>query len=204
MNPYEILGLSEDATFDEVVAAFRELAKRYHPDRASNEGERKRNEERFILITQAYNSIKAGMPLYTSRESSQSQTEEKRERTLAFARQFILSKNYDAAIKLLKGLRSDDQETMMLLGEAFLRKKRYHEALRCFKKVSDSNPWNLDARFNIAHIYEQIKLTNSAKKIYEEILKLDGTNTKALSRLQQLNIKKYPGWSDIFRKKAED
>lgn len=32
LNPYKILGIAEDATLDEIKAAYRERARRYHPD----------------------------------------------------------------------------------------------------------------------------------------------------------------------------
>ena len=31
-DPYKVLGISEQATDEEVKAAYRELAKKYHPD----------------------------------------------------------------------------------------------------------------------------------------------------------------------------
>ena len=37
-DPYAILGLSHDATMDEIQARFRELAKQYHPDRNPSGG----------------------------------------------------------------------------------------------------------------------------------------------------------------------
>lgn len=47
---YEILGLKQTASFDQVKQAYRKLAKQYHPDVAGNEGA----EERFRLIAEAY------------------------------------------------------------------------------------------------------------------------------------------------------
>ncbi len=48
---YKILGVSESASADEIKRAYRELAKKYHPDR--NPGD-KNAEERFKEISEAY------------------------------------------------------------------------------------------------------------------------------------------------------
>lgn len=52
-NPYEVLGLSNSATLDEVKKKYRKLAKEYHPDVNKDEG----SEEKFKEISQAYDDI---------------------------------------------------------------------------------------------------------------------------------------------------
>lgn len=48
---YEVLGVSRNATSDEIKSAYRRLAKKYHPDVA---GSSKANEEKFKELAEAY------------------------------------------------------------------------------------------------------------------------------------------------------
>ena len=53
MNPYQILGISSDATDDEVKKAYRTLSKKYHPDAKAQV-----NDEVFLLEVLHYTSVK--------------------------------------------------------------------------------------------------------------------------------------------------
>ena len=53
-NYYDILGVSENATEEEIKKAFRTLAKKYHPDR--NKGD-KTAEDKFKEISEAYDTL---------------------------------------------------------------------------------------------------------------------------------------------------
>jgi DnaJ like chaperone protein len=57
---YRILEISPDVTDDEVKKAFREMAKKHHPDKVSHLGEEVQHaaKEKFQMINQAYNDIK--------------------------------------------------------------------------------------------------------------------------------------------------
>ena len=50
-NPYEVLGVSKNASADEIKSAYRRLAKKYHPDANPNN---KAAEEKFKEINAAY------------------------------------------------------------------------------------------------------------------------------------------------------
>lgn len=51
---FEILGVSKDASAEEIRKAYREKAKRYHPDTNPNNKEAK---EKFMRVTNAYRAI---------------------------------------------------------------------------------------------------------------------------------------------------
>lgn len=54
----KVLGLDEDADEDEIKAAYRELVKRYHPDKASSEAEKTRFNKKFLKIQAAWEYLK--------------------------------------------------------------------------------------------------------------------------------------------------
>lgn len=58
-NPYEILGIKESATDAEVKAAYKEMVKKYHPDRHTNNPLGDLAEEKLRQINGAYDEIQA-------------------------------------------------------------------------------------------------------------------------------------------------
>ncbi|HDY76122.1 MAG TPA: molecular chaperone DjiA, partial [Candidatus Marinimicrobia bacterium] len=59
-SAYKIMEVSPSATNDEIKKAYRELAKKYHPDKVSHLGEdvKKAAEEKFTKLNAAYEAIK--------------------------------------------------------------------------------------------------------------------------------------------------
>ncbi len=59
-DPYEVLGVSADATQDDIDRAYRQLMGKYHPDKVAGAGEeiRARAEQRSRDINGAYDRIR--------------------------------------------------------------------------------------------------------------------------------------------------
>ena len=56
-DPYQVLGVSRDASSEEIKKAYRALSRRYHPDANQNNPNKDAAEEKFKQIQQAYQQI---------------------------------------------------------------------------------------------------------------------------------------------------
>ncbi len=56
-DPYRVLGVSRDASEDEIKKAYRALSRKYHPDANVNNPNKAQAEERFKEVQQAYDQI---------------------------------------------------------------------------------------------------------------------------------------------------
>lgn len=57
MNPYEVLGVPENATDEQIKNAYKELVKKYHPDRYQDNPLADLAEEKLAEINEAYDTL---------------------------------------------------------------------------------------------------------------------------------------------------
>ncbi|MDO4489536.1 MAG: DnaJ domain-containing protein [Lachnospiraceae bacterium] len=56
-DPYQVLGVTRDASTDEIKKAYRQLSRKYHPDANVNNPDKDAAEEKFKEIQQAYKQV---------------------------------------------------------------------------------------------------------------------------------------------------
>ena len=71
MDPYQILGVSPNASDDDVKCAYRALSRKYHPDANVNNPNRDAAEEKFKQVQQAYSTIMHSRQYTTQPEEPQ-------------------------------------------------------------------------------------------------------------------------------------
>ena len=129
-DPYTILGVSRDATDEEIKTAYRNLAKKYHPDRNPDDPNAA---EKMNQINAAYDAIKDGAANYYSQGNGYSnggynqyswsqnwnpfggayqqayqQTQERSEYQAAY--HFIVAAQYQEALNALSGVPSGERK----------------------------------------------------------------------------------------------
>ena len=145
-DPYKVLGVSPNATDEQVKAAYRELAKKYHPDNYAGNPLSDLAEEKMQEINQAYDTIVnqrrgGGQPQvgYGSGGSYYSGTSQ-----FSDIRRMINAGRLAEAQELLDGVSagSRDAEWYFLKGSIYYSRGWLDDALQSFQKACTMNPQN--------------------------------------------------------------
>lgn len=170
-NPYEVLGVREDATDEEIKEAYRALARKYHPDKYIDEGLKEMATEKMKTINEAYEEIKniragksraggsgstdsygsyGGSGSYSSGGSAD----------FAEVRRLINAGAYMQAERILDAMPTDRRgaEWHFLRGCILLRRGWVHDAAKYFDTACRMDPQNAEyrnARLNIERMAQQ-------------------------------------------------
>ncbi|MEM1483637.1 DnaJ domain-containing protein [Oscillospiraceae bacterium PP1C4] len=146
-DPYKVLGVSPSATDDQVKTAYRELAKKYHPDNYADNPLSDLAGEKMQEINQAYDAIvsqrKAGHGggnSYSNGSGGFSGSSSQ----FADIRRLINSGRIAEAQELLDGVSSGsrDAEWYFLKGSIYYSRGWLDDALQSFQKACAMNPQN--------------------------------------------------------------
>lgn len=157
-DPYEVLGVPRTASIDEIKAKYKELVKKYHPDKHKDNPLSELAEEKFKEIQEAYESIiKGKASSYSSSYSysdsnsysnSYSNSSYNNYSNYSYnsiyqeVRQMINNGNYSAAEAILDANQSNDAEWFFLKSVIFAFKGSYYKAQDYLNQALKRDPSN--------------------------------------------------------------
>lgn len=143
-DPYKVLGIDPKASDEDVKKAYRELAKKYHPDNYINNPLKDLADEKMKEINEAYDQIvnerKNG---FNSSYSSSSHSS-----SFSNVRQMIMSGNYTEAERILDltPLQSRNAEWNYLKGCISMKRQYYTQAHAYLNRACMMDPQNSEYR----------------------------------------------------------
>lgn len=108
-NPYDVLGVSRNATNDEIKKAYRQLSKKYHPDSYVDNPLADLAEEKFKEVQTAYEQIMkerqgSGASYSTSGQGYSGSSSNQETVELQAARNYINSRRFREALNVLANI----------------------------------------------------------------------------------------------------
>ena len=149
-NPYEVLGISPNATDEQVKTAYKELAKKFHPDNYADNPLSDLAEEKMKEINEAYDAIiserrnkgRANQG-YSGGFNSNGGSGE-----FADIRNLIMQNRLEEAQELLDGvdISRRNAEWYFLSGNVLYRRGWYDDAYSAFSNACNLDPSNMEYR----------------------------------------------------------
>jgi curved DNA-binding protein CbpA len=147
-DPYKVLGIQSNATDDEVKTAYREMARKYHPDNYANNPLSDLAQEKMQEINEAYDMIirsrkqggQAGGNTYAGNSNSSGSS-----RYYDIRRMIQMGRVVDAET-LLDGMPSGsrDAEWYFLKGSVLYKKGWLEDAYTHFENATRMDPSNME------------------------------------------------------------
>ena len=151
-DPYSVLGVSATASDDEIKKAYRELARKYHPDNYQDNPLADLAEEKMKAINEAYDAIqKMREGGHTSAQSAGYQgratySGQSQDPSFARIRALINAGNLAQAEAALDEMSTHNGEWYFLRGAIAYRKGWLDEAMQNYQLACQMEPNNMEYR----------------------------------------------------------
>ena len=142
-DPYEVLGIQKGASKDEIKAAYRKLAKQYHPDMHVDNPLKDLAQEKFIEVQEAYDQLmNDSSSSYSSQTNSYSSSSTGGD--LQTARQYMNSGNYQQAVYILNNVKVRNAEWNFLMGVCYVNLGSTVQGLQFVRTANRMEPSNAE------------------------------------------------------------
>lgn len=158
-NPYEVLGISEGASEEEIKKAYREQVKKYHPDQYQDNPLSSLAEDKLREVNEAYEYLSSkgktqkssngwsgrsgsAAPNYSNNANNANYSSD----SFRQIRMNINNGNIQAAEQMLENENNRNAEWFYLRGLVFMKKGWYNEAITNIRQAVNMEPSNYEYR----------------------------------------------------------
>ena len=165
-DPYSVLGVSQSASDDEIKKAYRELVKKYHPDKYTDPDMKQLANEKLKEINEAYDQLTKNPgktassgysgAAYGAGGHGGSYSGPEADRFIR-ARSLINAGNLDGAKTILDSIQTRNAEWYYLYGIIYLRQGWYDKAREFLGRAYRTEPGNAE----YAQAYNTLRYTGN-------------------------------------------
>ncbi len=165
MDPYKVLGVSRDASDDDIKRTYRELARKYHPDNYANNPLADLAQEKMKEINEAYDQIQKERTSGSTSRSDQSYTGYSTGASeFQGIRQMIMAGNLDGAEAALNQIGTHNAEWNFLMGSIAMKRGWYDDARRYIQTAASMDPQNAEYRSALNQMYGNANFYRSGSR----------------------------------------
>ena len=184
MNPYKVLGVSENASQEEIRKAYLELVKKYHPDKYTDSDLKDLANEKLKEVNEAYDFLTKNKSRGTSAGSSysgygygQSSYSGPNAEILMRARTYINQGNIREAQRILDSMTDHNAEWYYLYGIIYFRQNWHDRAAQCFETAHRMDPNNTEYRNAYDSVYSMGGFNRAGGRQYQGDPNMGGCST---------------------------
>lgn len=152
-DPYSVLGVMPGATQEEIKKAYRELARKYHPDNYHDNPLADLAQEKMKEINEAYETLsRTGSDRGSTFNDGGAQRQQSARSQGSAAQEYtrirvaVNSGNLDAARQMLEQMSSRDAEWYFLMGSVYYKRGWIDEAEKNYRMAVSMEPANAEYR----------------------------------------------------------